>query len=100
MTTSNKKMPRGSEFFEAVAKVEAQCGTESLADIPKLGISTPACYESLGDVLSMLYAEAACFYGCAGGDHFLQRIIARIVTHSLSSLRLFSLCYCHSSLAP
>ena len=92
-------MPRGAEFLEAAAKVEGQCAIESLSDIPKLGISVPACYECLGDVLSMLYAEASCFHGCQGGDHFLQRVTARVVTHSLSSLRLALLGYYDESLA-
>ena len=92
-------MPRGAEFLEVAAKVESQCAIESLREIPKLGISVPACYECLGDVLSMLYAEASCFYGCPGGDHFLERLTARVVAHSLSSLRLAVLGYYDESLA-
>jgi len=88
MSTSNKTLPRGAAFFDTVATVETQCFAESIGEIPKLGLSTPACFDCLGDVLSLLYAEAACFHGCSGGDHFYQRITARIVTHSLSSLRL------------
>ena len=99
MSTPLKTMPRGAEFLQVAAKVEAQCAIESLSDIPKLGISVPACYECLGDVLSMLYAEASCFHGCQGGDHFLQRVTARVVTHSLSSLRLALLGYYDESLA-
>jgi hypothetical protein len=99
MTANNKTMPRGAEFLEAAAKVETQCAVESLSQIPQMGISTPACYEFLGDVLSMLYEEASCFHGCAGGDHFFQRLTARIVTHSLSSLRLALLGYYDESLA-
>jgi hypothetical protein len=64
-----------------------------MAKIPKLGISTPASYESLGGALSMLYAEAACLHGCPGGYHFFHRLTARVVTHSLSSLRLAILGY-------
>ncbi|MGH9933273.1 MAG: hypothetical protein ACREA9_29160, partial [Pyrinomonadaceae bacterium] len=37
--------------------------------------------------------------GCAGGDHFLQRLTARIVTNALSSLRLAFLGYYDESLA-
>ena len=78
----------GAAFLDAVQRAEAACSVASLAEIPKLGISTPASFESLGDVLSLLYAEAACFHGCAGGDHFWQRLTARIVSCSLASLRL------------
>jgi len=99
MSTSNQTLPRGAAFFDIVSTVETQCATESLGEIPKLGISVPACYECLGDVLSLLYAEASCFHGCPGGDHHWQRITARIVTHSLASLRLAILGYYDESLA-
>jgi hypothetical protein len=99
MSTSTNTLPRGAAFFDIVATVEAQCSTESIREIPKLGLSTPACFDCLGDVLSLLYAEASCFHGCLGGDHFYQRITARIVTHSLSSLRLALLGYYDESFA-
>ena len=99
MTAINKTMPRGTSFFEMVAKVEEQCAVESLSEIPQLGLSTPACYEFLGDLLSMLSEEASCFHGCEGEDHFFQRLTARIVTNSLSSLRLAFLGYYDESLA-
>jgi hypothetical protein len=98
-TAHTKAMPRGSEFLETAAKVETHCSEISLSEIPKLGLSTPACYEFLGDVLSMLYEEASCFHGCVGGDHLVQRLTARIVTNSLSSLRLAILGYYDESSA-
>src|SRR2546423_8602444 len=99
MTTSTKQLPRGSEFFKAAATVETQCAELSLGELPKLGMSAPACYEFLGDVLSMLYEEASCFHGCDNSDHLIQRLTARIVTHSLSSLRLATFGYYYESLS-
>ena len=99
MAASSKKFPRGTAFFDLAARVEAQCGLQSQEELPKLGISAPACYECLGDVLSMLYAEASCRYGCTGGDRFLHRIVARVVTNALSSLRLAAFGYYDESLA-
>lgn len=92
-------LPGGADFFEVVSKVETACVTASLKEIPELGINIPACYASLGDVLSMLYAEAACSFGCAGGDHFWQKLTARIVGHSLASLRLAMSGYYDESLS-
>lgn len=65
MSISNKTLPRGIEFFDSVSLVEARCSTESLSELPKLGMIAPACYECLGDVLSVLYAEASCFQSSA-----------------------------------
>jgi hypothetical protein len=76
MNTSTKTLPRGAAFFDVVATLEARCSAESIVEIPKLGLSTPVCFDSLGDVLSLLYAEASCFHGCLGGDHFYHRITA------------------------
>jgi hypothetical protein len=92
-------LPGGANFLEVVSKVETTCVTASLKEIPELGVNTPACYASLGDVLSMLYAEAACSFGCAGGDHFWQKLTARIVGHSLASLRLAMSGYYDESLS-
>lgn len=92
-------LPKGSEFLALVSKVEAACSVETLAEIPELGISTPACFEALGNVLSALYAEAACSYGCTGGDHFCQRLTSRVVSNSLASVRLALSGYYDESLA-
>lgn len=99
MSTLKNPLPRGSEFFETAARVEAQCSVDSLREIPSLGISTTACLECLGDVLAMMYEEASCFHGCPGGDHLLQRLTARVVTNSLASLRLALVGYYDESLA-
>ena len=75
------------------------CAATALREVPSLGICVPACYEALGDVLSMLYAEAACSFGCPGGDHFWQKLTARIVSNSLASLRLALIGYYDESLS-
>jgi hypothetical protein len=81
-------VPSGSAFFEAIALAETGCIAESVAGVPKLGTSVPLTYECLGNVLSLLYREASCQFGCPGGDHLCQRITARVVSMSLASLRL------------
>jgi hypothetical protein len=99
MADAKREIPRGRAFLELVADVEAQCGHRSLEELPQLGISASACYECLGDVLSMLYAEASCHHGCLGGDHLHERIVAKVVANALSSLRLAMLGYYDESLA-
>ncbi len=99
MTVTEKAFPRGTEFLETVGKIEMLCVSEGLAEMPKLGMSTPATFECLGDVLSMLSEEASCFHGCRGGDHLFERITARVVTHALASVRLALLGYYDESLA-
>lgn len=99
MTSAAKSLPRGAAFLLTVGKVEGQCADQTQRAVPELGISTPACFECLGDVLSMLYEEASCYHECPGGDHLNQRLTARIVTNAFSSLKLASLGYYDESLA-
>jgi hypothetical protein len=99
MNGTRKSLPKGEAFFSILTDAEARCLSESLSQIPKLGRSTPACYSALGDTLSLLYAEASCYNGCNGGEHFFQRMTARVVANSLSSLRLAMLGYYDESLA-
>ena len=95
----NNSLPRGVAFFDAVARAEKSCFELTSSEIPVLGISTPACFAAMGDVLSSLYGEAACLHGCKGGDHFYQRLAARIASLSLSSIRLAMAGYYDESLA-
>jgi len=99
ISSPSKPPPQGAKFFEAISNAEARCSAATLVEIQNLGISTPASFESLGNVLSLLYAEASCSNGCAGGDHLWQRFTARIVSCSLASLRLALSGYYDESLA-
>ncbi len=97
--SANNVLPRGAAFLDAVARTESTCFELTSSEIPVLGISTPACFAAMGDVLSSLYSEAACLHGCKGGDHFYQRLTARVVSHSLASVRLAMAGYYDESLA-
>ena len=98
-TSGATALPSGAEFLHLVADAENACIALTASEIPALGISVPACYQSLPEVLSLLYAEASCSYGCAGGDHFWQRLVARVVSHSLAALRLAMMGYYDESIA-
>jgi hypothetical protein len=91
--------PNGSKFLEAVAVAEAGCHSESLREMSRLGTSVPLSHECLGNTLSLLYQEASCQFGCDGGDHFFQRLTAKVVGSSLAALRLALSGYYDESLA-
>jgi hypothetical protein len=49
--------------------------------------------------LSLLYREACCFGGYAGGDHFAQYVAGRVVTHALGAYRVLGCGYYDESFA-
>lgn len=46
--------------------------------------------DSLGGVLLQFEKIATCFWGCQHDDHIFERMMARVVSHSRSALRLIS----------
>ena len=93
------EFPIGDEFFELVAAGEEGCEKITGQSADGLGERAPQCRRLLGNVLSMLYREACCFYGCDVGDHLPQRIAGRITSHALSSYRLLNRGYYDESLS-
>lgn len=79
---------KGSDFLAAIGAAESVCCAQSLRELATLGMSAPLSYECLGNTLSILYRESSCQFGCTGGDHFFQRMTAKVVSLSLASLRL------------
>jgi hypothetical protein len=91
--------PEGLEFFRLVEQLESLCSEATEAKVAHLGIKAPECTGNLGKVISLLYREACCFYGCKGGDHLIQRLTGRMVSHALASFRLIMFGYYDESLA-
>jgi len=93
------KMPTGDEFLRLVTTTEQACASSTFGEISSLGRSAPITHALLGDVLSALYCEACCYHACDQGDHFLQRLTARVVNQALASLRLLVAGYYDESLS-
>lgn len=91
--------PSADEFLARNDEVEQACAELTDASFEKLGRQLPAGRRQLGTVLSLLYREATCSYGCAGGDHLVERLIGRTVSHALGSYRLIRHGYYDESLA-
>jgi len=45
----------------------------------------------MGDVLSLLYRLSRCYWGCARGDHIIERFCGRSFNFALGSLRMIRL---------
>ena len=94
-----KDFPQGTRFLKWMLQFENVCITATHQLSQDLGRKVPLCHENLGNLLSRLYREACCGYGCAGGDHFGERMAGRVVSHALGSYRLLCAGYYDESLA-
>lgn len=91
--------PEGSAFLDRVAELEGLCARNTREYLTKPAKKAPACHDRFGVVLSLLYREASCFYGCPKTDHLGQRIAGRLVSHAVGSYRLLCSGYYDESLA-
>jgi hypothetical protein len=91
--------PSGRDFFSGLSEIEEACARATRGRLPELGRQAPETLQHLGNVLSLLYREASCFYECPGGDHFAQRMAGRVVTHAVAAYRLLTFGYYDESFA-
>src|SRR5215467_18696 len=77
--TAEQPFPEGERFLEIVAATEESCARATLERIRQLGRRAPETHRRFGDLLSILYREACCAFGCPGGDHLGQRIAGRVL---------------------
>ncbi len=93
------KLPRGQQFLDLLSAQEERCLAETRSHLPDLGKTAPKTIEHLGTVLSMLDRVASCSWGCAGGDHVAEFVVARCTNTARASLRLLNHGYYDESLS-
>jgi len=67
--STESEFPEGRAFLDLLWNMEAHCSDYSAKALACMGEKAPHCLENIGTVVSLLYREACCFYGCAGGGH-------------------------------
>ena len=80
--------PEGREYLELCWEQEDRCELVSDEWLLKAGLKAPKCLETLGTVLSLLDRVAGCWWGCRGGDHIVERLVARAYNSARAALRL------------
>ncbi len=78
----------GLLIHKVLRQQEEDCEEKSLEQLPRMGVKAPRCYEMTARVLALLDAFSSCAWGCAEGDHILERLVARSVNHARGALRL------------
>jgi len=78
----------GISIHQVLRQQEQDCEEKSLLRLPHMGEKAPRCYEMTGRVFAVLDALSSCAWGCAQGDHVLERLVARSVNHSRAAWKL------------
>jgi hypothetical protein len=76
------------EFLETLFRFEADCEEETAQYLPHAGKKAPRTWESLGTGLAVLDGLSSCWWGCQGGDHAVEYLLARVVGSVRARLRL------------
>jgi hypothetical protein len=76
----------GIKFLNNIIAREDACSKLTAERLPKLGSRLPQCYEALGMTLALLDCAAACWWGCAQGDHRLEYLIGRTANSAYAAI--------------
>lgn len=88
------QFPVGLDFLRLVEARQAVC--EARFDewmVVHAGVQAPQTLEKLGTAFAYLDRLASCFWGCRGGNHQEERIVARATSNAQASLRLLRIGY-------
>jgi hypothetical protein len=85
---SRPPLPEGEDYLRIVEEHEAAAEEATDAFLPKAGEKAPKTWERLGTCMAVLDGLSSCWWGCAGGDHVVERLVARVLGSVRAALRL------------
>jgi len=97
--STDRPESEGSDFLRRVQAVEALCAEHTERHVPNMGKVVPELPKHLGTVLSQLYRMGTCSWGCRGGDHVVEYMVARSCSTALAALSLMRHGYYDEALA-
>jgi hypothetical protein len=98
MPTLDDEFPVGFKFLDKLEQA-ADSGARSADQFARsFGEKLPPSIEGFGNLLSLLYRGACCFWGCRNGDHQIEWLTGRVVNQAMSSYRLMRAAYYDESL--
>jgi hypothetical protein len=86
----HQEFPTGRAFLEMIQKAADNASKTADEEVLReaAGKRVPALLDKLGDMLSLLYRLASCYWGCKGGDHQIEWLLGRVVNQAQSAHRL------------
>src|SRR5260221_628766 len=86
-------------FLEVLSQGFQQAEAETiLFEANFSGKRHPETIITLGTTISLLYKASCCYWKCNGGDHLLERLIAKTENQAISSFKLYRGCFYDESL--
>jgi hypothetical protein len=80
--------PPGFDYLDATFGFETECEEVTARYLPAAGKKAPHTWASLGDGLAILDALSSCRWGCRGGDHAVEYLLARVLGSARAATRL------------
>ncbi len=96
--TISQEFPVGCAFLDELEQSADVASRTADKFTRSSGEKLPASVEGLGNVMSLLYRAACCFWGCRGGDHQVEWLAGRVINEGMSSYRLIRAAYYDESL--
>jgi hypothetical protein len=81
-------LPEGEDYLRILEDHEAAAEEATQAFLPKAGEKAPKTVEHLGTCMAILDGLSSRWLGCAGGDHVVERLVARVFGSIRAAIRL------------
>jgi hypothetical protein len=81
-------LPEGKEYFRIVMAHEVEAENATDAWLSSAGEKAPRTWMQLWTCMAVLDGLSSCRWGCAGGDHVVERLLARVFGSVRAALRL------------
>lgn len=91
--------PTGHKYIDHIRRHGDTCASLSREKVQQLGLKANDCHEALGMTLSLLDCAAACYWGCAKGDHKVEFLLASTASTAYAAMELLYRGYYDQSLS-
>jgi hypothetical protein len=81
-------LPVGDEYLHSVEQHETAAEKATDTYLPTAGEKVPKTWRQLWSCLAALDGLSSCWWGCAGGDHAVERLLARVLGSVRAAIRL------------
>jgi hypothetical protein len=90
---SDKHQNIGDSFFDNLDQLYKVAEERTILFEQNSGLKHPETLKRFSKTVSLLYKAACCYWKCNGGDHIIERLVAKATNQALCAFRLYRYCY-------